>query len=88
MAFSKAVHCTNNNQTEAIAATFGVNWCVEKGINCFMIEMDFLVITNMLKNMSTTNLKLKKIIYDTYKSVSNVNINFIHCYRKANMVAD
>lgn len=61
---------------------------MEKGINSFTIEMNSLVITNMLKNMNTTNLKLKKILYDTNRSVSNVKVNFTHCYREANMVVD
>lgn len=85
MALSKAVKCTSSIQTEAIAARFGTKCFVEKGISSFTIKIN---ITDMLKNMSTMTLKLKQIIYYTIRGVSNANVNFIYCYREANMVAD
>lgn len=79
MAFSKVVHCTSNNQTEATAARFGTQWCVQKGLNSSVMEMDSMVIINMLKNKGTANLNLK-IIYDTNYSVINTSVDFNHCY--------
>ncbi|KAK4344299.1 hypothetical protein RND71_037393 [Anisodus tanguticus] len=61
-AFSKPVHCGNNNQTEAIAARFTFQWSLAEGFDNVTVEMDSLIIINMLNNNSSDNLNLKRVI--------------------------
>lgn len=56
--------------------------------NRFNLELDSLIITNMILNMDTSNLKLRKLIKDTSKIIQEAEVIISHCYREANQVAD
>ncbi|XP_075096436.1 uncharacterized protein LOC142174525 [Nicotiana tabacum] len=88
MAFSMPISCTNNNQAEALAAKFGIQWCLQNGFQECIIEIDSLVIADMLKMRSTRNMKLKTVIDDISQILSQVNCSISHCLREANYVAD
>lgn len=88
MAFSIPVQCHSNNQAEAIAAKYGVDWCNNHNITKFDIEIDSLIIANMVKNQKTVNLKLSKTISDILDNIKGKDIQVQHCYRESNQVAD
>lgn len=47
-----------------------------------------MLVTNMLKEKDTNNLKLKKLIKQTSKTIEGADISISHCYREAKQVAD
>ncbi|XP_060178282.1 uncharacterized protein LOC132608243 [Lycium barbarum] len=87
-AFSIPVQARSSNQAEAIAARFGVDWCIQHGHSNIQLELDSLLVTNMLIQKGTNNLKLKETISCTAKMLSNHAAQVSHCYREANRVAD
>ncbi|XP_060210288.1 uncharacterized protein LOC132637170 [Lycium barbarum] len=88
MAFSIPVECESSNHAEALAVEFGSSWCKINGINDIQMELDSLIIANMLTKQNLGNLKLKHIINKILKNVEGTNIEFLHCFREANSVAD
>ncbi|XP_075080244.1 uncharacterized protein LOC142165771 [Nicotiana tabacum] len=88
MAFSIPIQFNNNNQAEAQAAKYGVDWCFQNGIRAFDWELDSLIVTNMLKNEDTNNFKLRKIIKDITSAVTRAEVYFRHCFREANQVVN
>nr|XP_016504508.1 PREDICTED: uncharacterized protein LOC107822473 [Nicotiana tabacum] len=88
MPFSIPIQCNSNNQAEAQATKYEVDWCCQNGIRAFDLELDSLILTNMLKNEDTNNLKLRKMIKHITSTVSKAEVHFIHCFREANQVAD
>lgn len=48
MEFAAPATCASNNMAEAIAAKFGVNWCIANGYRQFILELYSLLIANML----------------------------------------
>nr|XP_033513221.1 uncharacterized protein LOC117277902 [Nicotiana tomentosiformis] len=88
MAFSIPSRCSNNNMSEAQAAMFDINWCVQNGFSDFTIKLDSMLVMNMLKEGDTNNYRLKKIIKDTSHIMNQANITPVHCFREANEVAD
>ncbi|XP_070045631.1 uncharacterized protein [Nicotiana tomentosiformis] len=64
MAFSMPISCSSNNQEEAVATKFGIQWCLQNGFQECILEIDSLIITDMRKMRSTRNLKLKAVIDD------------------------
>lgn len=53
-----------------------------------MMDLDSQVITNMLLNRGTTNMKLKKIIIDAINLATIAEVTISHCLREANQVTD
>ncbi|XP_060216384.1 uncharacterized protein LOC132643881 [Lycium barbarum] len=88
MEFSIPVECGRSNFAEAMAVEFGSSWCRINGINDIQMELDSQVIANMLTKQNSKNLKLKHIISKILKNVKGTNIEFLHCFREANSVAD
>ncbi|XP_060202921.1 uncharacterized protein LOC132631356 [Lycium barbarum] len=88
MAFSYSVDCETNNHAEALAAEFGINWCIQQGLNNIILELDSQIIANMLKEKGTDNLKLKHIISRITGLINGNAVQTAHCYREANSVAD
>ncbi|XP_060192177.1 uncharacterized protein LOC132621786 isoform X2 [Lycium barbarum] len=88
MAFSYSVDCETNNHAEALAAEFGINWCIQQGLNNIILELDSQIIANMLKEKGTDNLKLKYIISRITGLINGNAVQTAHCYREANSVAD
>lgn len=87
-AFSWSVQSTSSTYTEALAAKFGSILCTDNGLTNFTLEMDSLVVANILINKNTTNMKLKKIIYDINVINERASVNISHCFREANLIAD
>lgn len=50
--------------------------------------MDSMVITSMLKEKDTSNLKPKNFIRRTSKTIEGADLSISRCYREANQVAD
>ncbi|KAH0644413.1 hypothetical protein KY284_032297 [Solanum tuberosum] len=84
MAFSVATQCKSNNQAEAMVALYAIKWCNRAGYD----KYDLMVITNMLEEKDTNNLKLKNIIKRTVNTMEGEEVSISHCYREANQVAD
>lgn len=87
MAFSVPLHCNSNNQIEAAAANYGAKWYIQNRILNFNLELDSLIISNMIKEEDTTNLKLRRIITYTSQLMKTAEVTISHCYREANQVA-
>ncbi|KAJ8571000.1 hypothetical protein K7X08_037972 [Anisodus acutangulus] len=85
---SKLIHCDNNNQSEAIVASFAVQWSLAEGFDNVTIETDSLIIINMLNNNSSGNLNLKRFIQEANTSIGNTLVKFVHCLGEANMIDD
>lgn len=49
----------NNNQAEALVVKAGVRWCIQNDIDKIKLEIDSQIITIMLNERGTDNLKLK-----------------------------
>ncbi|KAK4722553.1 hypothetical protein R3W88_012786 [Solanum pinnatisectum] len=47
-----------------------------------------MVVTNMLQEKDTNNVKLKNIIKRTVNAMEGAEVSISHCYREANQVAD
>ncbi|KAK4735761.1 hypothetical protein R3W88_010022 [Solanum pinnatisectum] len=62
MAFSVPTQCKSNNQAEAMAALYAIEWCNRAGYDKYDLELDSMVVTNMLKEKDTNNMKQKNII--------------------------
>ncbi|KAH0681920.1 hypothetical protein KY289_019672 [Solanum tuberosum] len=89
MSFSIAVQCGSNNQAEAVAANYGLKWCIHNGFTEIQLELDSLIIVDMLiNNRDTTNMKLIRIIQDTIQNMDKLDIIVSNCYREANSGAD
>lgn len=84
MAFSISAKCTSNNDAEAQAALFGVKWCIQNGYSCYIIELDYLLVVNILKERRTDNYQIKRIIEETTQLMNPANVTPNHCYREAN----
>ncbi|KAH0649965.1 hypothetical protein KY284_029877 [Solanum tuberosum] len=87
MAFSVPTQCKSNNQAEAVAALYAIEWCNRAGYDKYDLELDSMVITNMLKEKDTNNLKLKNIIKRIVNAMEGAEVSISHCYREANQVA-
>lgn len=83
-----AAHCDNNNIVEALAIEFGIKWCKLQGYTNFVLELDSMVITNMLVNRDTNNLKIKQVIDRMLSVILQANVRVNHCFREGNQVAD
>ncbi|WMV26965.1 hypothetical protein MTR67_020350 [Solanum verrucosum] len=88
MTYSVPVHSQSNNQTEALAVKFGVQWCMQQQFTLLDIELDSLVISNMLINKDTNNLKLKHIVSGIVNHLTGIQYAISHCYRETNQTAD
>ena len=78
----------SNNQVEAMAAFYAIEWCDWVGYDKDDLELDTMVITNILEEKDTNNLKLKNIIKRTVNAMEGAEVSISHCYREANQVAD
>lgn len=47
MAFSVPIQSKRNNQAEAMAAMYEINWCKQAGFNIYDLELESLVITEI-----------------------------------------
>ncbi|XP_075096549.1 uncharacterized protein LOC142174618 [Nicotiana tabacum] len=88
MAFSIPIDCTSSNGAGLKAIKFGCEWCINKGITNFMVEIDSMVIYDMLRNKNLDNNNLRKEIEDLIDTLERVNTSVNHCFRKTNQVAD
>ncbi|XP_059285765.1 uncharacterized protein LOC132039255 [Lycium ferocissimum] len=60
VALSRPKQCNSNTQAEALTAKQGIQWCISKGYHRFQVEIDSQIISNMITNKRTTNMKIKK----------------------------
>ncbi|WMV35398.1 hypothetical protein MTR67_028783 [Solanum verrucosum] len=88
MAYSIPIFCESNNQAEAEAVRYGVQWSNQNNINRLDLEMDSMVIANMLKEENNSNLKLKEIIREIRLNMDIDETQVRHCFREANQMAD
>lgn len=87
MAFSIPIQCNSNNQAEALAALH-VRWCKQNNFCRCDLELDSQLVSDMISNGDTNNLKLKRLIGDIVHITSQVDVQVMHCFREANQVAD
>ncbi|WMV56118.1 hypothetical protein MTR67_049503 [Solanum verrucosum] len=88
MAFSVPTQSKSNNQAEAMGALHAIEWCNRIGYDKYDLQLDSMVITNMLEEKDTNNVKLKSIIKRTVNAMEGAEVSISHCYREANQVAD
>lgn len=81
MPFSVLIFCDSNNMTDAITTKFRGKWCNRFGYTNFALELDSLVITTMLTNRKTNNLKIKMVIDRTVNIIDLAYKFEIHCSR-------
>ncbi|MCD9558434.1 hypothetical protein HAX54_015808 [Datura stramonium] len=84
MDLSMAIQCDSNNQAEAATVSYGLKWCSENGYTKIQLELKSLIITNILKNEDTRNLKLKPTILSSIQALRDMDVEISHCYREAN----
>ncbi|KAK6786672.1 hypothetical protein RDI58_015197 [Solanum bulbocastanum] len=68
MPFSVPIQCKINNQADAMADMYEVNWC-----KYYDLEFNSLVITDMINNKVTNYHKLKGIIRDIIKGINGAD---------------
>jgi len=71
-----------------MAALYAIEWCNRAGYDKYDLELDSMVVTNMLEEKGTNNLKLKNIIKRIVNAMEGAEVSISHCYREANQVAD
>jgi len=84
MAFAVPVICNSNNMAKTMATSYCVDLCSSLGF----IELDSEIVTKMILNRGTTNLKLKRRVDKILERLSQINATIRHCFREAKQVAD
>ncbi|WMV15078.1 hypothetical protein MTR67_008463, partial [Solanum verrucosum] len=79
---------TDHNIAEALGAQFATKIVKDKGYEKCTIEMDSKIIVDMMQSSNSQNLNLRPIMEDIICLIDKNDINFIHCFREANKVAD
>ncbi|KAH0672410.1 hypothetical protein KY290_024651 [Solanum tuberosum] len=87
-AFVVPIQCRDHNIAEALGAQFATKIVKDKGYEKCTIEMDSKIIVDMIQSNNSHNLKLRAIMEDIICLIDKNDINFIHCFREANKVAD
>ncbi|XP_075087764.1 uncharacterized protein LOC142169756 [Nicotiana tabacum] len=88
MSFSIPIDCSSNNGAELKAIKFGYEWCINKVITNFMVEIDSTVIRDMLQNKKLDNNILRKEVEDLTDILEKNNAFVNHRFSEANQVAD
>lgn len=57
-----------------MATIYGIKWCKQAGCNTYDLEWDYWVITDMINNKVTNNLKLKGITRDIIKGINGAGV--------------
>ncbi|XP_059289936.1 uncharacterized protein LOC132043485 [Lycium ferocissimum] len=88
MAFSAYYGQCSNNIAETKAILMGLRWCIDRGYQNINIESDSKLIIGMINGDIRHCSKSKDLIQQIDMIKNQGNINFKHCFREANTVAD
>ncbi|XP_060182379.1 uncharacterized protein LOC132612052 [Lycium barbarum] len=88
MAFSAYYGQCNNNIAETKTILMGLKWCIDRGYQNINIESDSKLIIGMINGDIRIAWQVKDLIQQIDMIKNQGNINFKHCFREANTVAD
>ncbi|XP_070036296.1 uncharacterized protein [Nicotiana tomentosiformis] len=86
--FLVPVTCDNNNMTEVLANEFGRKLCNQLGYTSFALELDSTIISNMLTQRGTKNMKLRMVAARIIDTIQIASVIVQQCYKEGNQVAD
>ncbi|KAK4730244.1 hypothetical protein R3W88_023232 [Solanum pinnatisectum] len=87
-AFAAPITTSDHNVAEALAAKYAVEWMVECGYKKEMVKLDSMLMVKTLQNGNAQNTFLRSIVEGMAMLNTKVDLNFEHCFRESDSVAD
>ncbi|OIT22092.1 hypothetical protein A4A49_54076 [Nicotiana attenuata] len=88
-AFAASFGTQSNNAAESMALNMGLQWCIDQGHKNIIVELDSLLVINWMLGKFNPPWSLLTTIEEAKRKTNFFNeIQFMHCFREANKVAD